>query len=296
MRFIGCCVVVTAICLFSGIKNVSGQTNQTDICIAGTAKYNFISKINSVSYQISVALPFNYSPSDSLGYPVMYLLDGDPNLPMAALIQRNMSYDHEVPDIIMVGIGYPVDNFLATRSFRIFDFTPTDNPKIDSEMTASHHMKMTTGGAPEFLKVLEKEIIPLIERNYQTNHDRALAGHSLGGVFALYALFHKPALFQKYLISSPSLYWNDFEMAGEEADFYASNPTGMQARIFITTGSLEPDPMMPDMKQFVKTLRLRQYKDLEITESVFQDETHLSVMPFAISKGLRAIYKQKNEK
>ncbi len=202
-------------------ENAFGQSRQTEIYIAGTLMHQFVSNTNSVPYRVSVALPFNYLPFDTTRYPVMYVLDGDPNLPMAALIQRNMSYDHEVPDVIMVGIGYQVDNFLSTRSFRMLDYTPSHVAKIDSEMTASHHMKMVSGGAPDFLQVLEKEIIPYIENNFKTNKDRSLAGHSLGGLFTLYTLFHEPALFQRYLISSPSLYWNDFEMLGEETEYHS---------------------------------------------------------------------------
>jgi predicted alpha/beta superfamily hydrolase len=272
-----------------------GQSGQTAICMAGTVIHQFVSKTNSVPYRISIALPFNYLPSDTTRYPVMYVLDGDPNLPMAALIQRNMSYDHEVPDVIMVGIGYQVDNFLSTRSFRVLDYTPSHVAKIDSEMTASHHMKMVTGGAADFLQILEKEIIPYIETNYKTNKDRSLAGHSLGGLFALYALFHEPALFQKYLISSPSLYWNDFEMLGEETEYYGSRHKILQARIFISAGSLEPDPMTPDIKQLVNLIRQRHYQGLEITEYVFPEETHLSVIPFSLSRGMRIIYSQKSE-
>jgi predicted alpha/beta superfamily hydrolase len=272
-----------------------GQSGQTAICMAGTVIHQFVSKTNSVPYRISIALPFNYLPSDTTRYPVMYVLDGDPNLPMAALIQRNMSYDHEVPDVIMVGIGYQVDNFLSTRSFRVLDYTPSHVAKIDSEMTASHHMKMVTGGAADFLQILEKEIIPYIETNYKTNKDRSLAGHSLGGLFALYTLFHEPALFQKYLISSPSLYWNDFEMLGEETEYYGSRHKILQARIFISAGSLEPDPMTPDIKQLVNLIRQRHYQGLEITEYVFPEETHLSVIPFSLSRGMRIIYSQKSE-
>jgi uncharacterized protein len=271
------------------------QSGQTEICIAGTLMHEFVSKTNSVPYRISIALPFNYVPSDSTRYPVMYVLDSDPNLPMAALIQRNMSYDHEVPDVIMVGIGYQVDNFLSTRSFRVLDYTPSHVAKIDSEMTVSHHMKMVTGGAADFLQVLEKEIIPYIETNYKTNKDRSLAGHSLGGLFALYTLFHEPALFQKYLISSPSLYWNDFEMLGEETEYYGSHHKSLLVRIFISDGSLEPDPMTPDIKQLVNLLRQRHYQGLEITEYVFPEETHLSVVPFSFSRGMRNIYSQKSE-
>ena len=272
-----------------------GQSGQTELCIAGTVMHQFVSMTNSVPYRISVALPFNYLPSDTTRYPVLYVLDGDPNLPMAALIQRNMSYDHEVPDVIMVGIGYQVDNFLSTRSFRVLDYTPSHVAKIDSEMTASHHMKMVTGGSADFLQVLEKEIIPYIENNYKTNKGRSLAGHSLGGLFALYTLFHKPELFQKYLISSPSLYWNDFEMLGEETEYYSGRHKRLQARIFISAGSLEPDPMTPDIKQLVNLLRQRGYQGLEITENIFQGETHLSVIPFSFSRGMRNIYSQKLE-
>jgi predicted alpha/beta superfamily hydrolase len=276
-------------------ENAFSQSRQTEICIAGTAMHQFVSKTNSVPYQISIALPFNYLPSDTTRYPVMYILDGDPNLPMAALIQRNMSYDHEVPDVIMVGIGYQVDNFLSTRSFRMLDYTPSHVAKIDSEMTASHHMKMVTGGAFDFLQVLEKEIIPYIESNFKTNKDRSLAGHSLGGLFTLYTLFHEPALFQRYLISSPSLYWNDFEMLGEETEYYGGGHKRLQARIFISAGSLEPDPMTPNINQLVNLLRQRRYQGLEITEYVFQDETHLSVIPYSFGRGMRIIYSQKLE-
>jgi predicted alpha/beta superfamily hydrolase len=286
---------IGAFCFFAFQENSFGQTGQTEICIAGTVVHQFVSKINSVPYRISVALPFNYLPSDTTRYPVMYVLDGDPNLPMAALIQRNMSYDHEVPDVIMVGVGYQVANFLSTRSFRVLDYTPSHVAKIDSEITASHHMKMVTGGAADFLQVLEKEIIPYIENNYKTNKDRSLAGHSLGGLFALYTLFHEPALFQKYLISSPSLYWNDSEMLGEETEYYNGRHKILQARIFISAGSLEPDPMAPDIKQLVNLLRQRHYQGLEITEYIFQDETHLSVIPYSFSRGMRIIYFQKPE-
>ena len=287
--------VVAVIYFFAYPENAFSQSGQTGICIAGTVMHQFVSKTNSVPYQISVALPFNYLSSDSTRYPVMYVLDGDPNLPMAALIQRNMSYDHEVPDVIMVGIGYQVDNFLSTRSFRILDYTPSHVAKIDSEMTTSHHMKMVTGGAVDFLQVLEKEIIPYIENNYKTNKDRSLAGHSLGGLFTLYTLFHEPELFQKYLISSPSLYWNDFEMLGEESEYYGGRHKRLQARIFISAGSLEPDPMAPNIKQLVNLLRQRHYQGLEITEYVFQGETHLSVIPYSFSRGMRIIYSQKLE-
>jgi predicted alpha/beta superfamily hydrolase len=283
-------MTISFFCFIYCHTKVAGQNMQAEVCIAGTMAHSFISKINAQAYQLSISLPFNYSAADTIHYPVMYILDSDPNLPLAALIQRNMSYDHEVPDVILVGVGYQVSDFLASRPFRMLDYTPTRVPKIDSEMTANHHMKMVSGGAYNFLRVLEEEVIPYIEKSYKTNNDRSLAGHSFGGLFAVYTLFHKPALFKKYLISSPSLEWDDREMLKEETQFYDAEHTALKAKVFISVGSIEPEPMVPDMNKLVKVLRNRNYKELELTDYIFEDETHLSVIPFALSKGMRNLY------
>ena len=288
MKFIRATVIF--LCFFHCHLPVIGQNTRAEVCIEGTFTYSFISKINAQSYQISIALPFSYSLTDTFHYPVMYVLDSDPNLPLAALIQRNMSYDHEVPDIIMVGVGYPVDNFLSSRPFRMLDYTPTHVPKVDSELTANHHLKMVSGGASNFLRVMEEEVIPYIEKSYKASDDRCLAGHSFGGLFTVYALFHTASLFNKYLISSPSLDWDNFETLRQETQFYDAGHRNLQVKVFVSSGSLEPDPMIPDTKEFVKRLRNRNYSGLELTEFIFKDETHLSVIPFAISKGMRTIY------
>jgi uncharacterized protein len=91
-------------------------------------------------------------------------------------------------------------------------------------MTANHHLKMVSGGADKFLRVVKEEIIPFVDHSYRTNQDRALAGHSFGGLFCAYVLFHHPDFFNRYLISSPSLDWDDDEIFREEAQFYHSAP------------------------------------------------------------------------
>jgi predicted alpha/beta superfamily hydrolase len=55
------------------------------------------------------------------------------------------------------------------------------------------------------VSVLRDEIIPLVERSYRITDDRGIMGHSLGGLFAAYALFEAPDLFRRYGILSPSL-------------------------------------------------------------------------------------------
>ena len=113
---------------------LQAQVTDNIFTIHNLDTHNFISAINDQPYQITIALPPGYFPSDTATYPVIYILDGDPDLPLAALIQRDMSYGHELPDMIMVGIGYQVADFLSSRPFRTLDYTPTHAPKIDSIM------------------------------------------------------------------------------------------------------------------------------------------------------------------
>jgi predicted alpha/beta superfamily hydrolase len=157
-------------------------------------------------------------------------------------------------------------------------------------MTANHHLHMVSGGADKFLRVIREEIIPYIDHTYRTNQDRGLAGHSFGGLFVAYALFHQPDLFSRYLISSPSLDWDDEEIFREETQFYHSAHPTHSAKIFICGGSLEPDPMIPDIERLKALLVQRNYTGWQVSEQIFSNETHLSVLPFALSRGLRAIY------
>ncbi len=39
--------------------------------------------------------------------------------------------------------------------------------------------------------------------------------------------------------------------------------------------------------------RQRHYQGLEMSEWIFQDETHLSVIPYSLSRGMRIIYSRK---
>lgn len=260
--------------------------------ITGISQYDFVSSINHEPYRITIALPFGYSSKDTIHYPVMYVLDGDPNLPLAALIQWNMTYDGEVPNIILVGIGYQVPDFMATVPYRTRDLTPTLDPRADSEMTAHHHVQMVSGGADRFLRVMTEEIMPFIGRHYKVSGDRALAGHSFGGLFAAHVLLTRPGLFDRYLISSPSLDWDGGEIKKEELSYFSAGNRSLKARVFISAGSAEPDSMVPDVRELTGTLTGRKYDGLELTTEIFDGETHLSVIPFAMSKGLRALYKK----
>jgi hypothetical protein len=141
----------------------------------------------------------------------------------------------------------------------------------------------------EFLQFIRNDLVPYIERTYNVSQDRAWFGYSFGGLFGTYALFNDDGLFGRFTIGSPSLWRASQTIKGAEQSFAAAGKP-ISAKVFFSVGLLEPGGMVGDLRVFIGTLEQRHYKDLEYQVHYFEDETHLSVIPVTISKGLRYIY------
>src|SRR5690606_24635364 len=203
-------------------------------------------------------------------------------------MQRMFTLFREMPDVIVVGVGYPVQFFQETFAPRWHDLTPWQHPGLDASESAKRGMELRSGGAPEFLRFIRSQVIPFVDENYRTTGDRTLYGHSFGGLFALYTLFEAPDLFGRYAISSPSLNFTAdpvFEL--EEA--YADAHDTLPVRVFLSYGSEEDQISMPAAR-LADVLGKREYEGLELQVHVFQDETHVSVFPAAFSRALRWLY------
>src|SRR6185503_18883049 len=102
-------------------------------------------------------------------------------------------------DLIVVGV---------TNTDRTRDLSPV---KSSDKNAAGELQFPTSGGADNFLKFFETELIPEIEKKYRVQPYRILAGHSLGGLFAIHAMIAKPGLFNSYVAVSPALQWENAE-------------------------------------------------------------------------------------
>ncbi|HLO37520.1 MAG TPA: alpha/beta hydrolase-fold protein, partial [Lacibacter sp.] len=67
----------------------------------------------------------------------------------------------------------------------------------------------TTGGSEKFIRFIEKELQPYINKSFKTTGNNMLIGQSLGGLLATEVLSKKPELFSQYVIVSPSLWWDN---------------------------------------------------------------------------------------
>jgi len=257
--------------------------------LADVRSWTMTCQANRRAYQISVALPDGYDKGHA-PYPVLYVTDANAEFGLAVETARLLASGKDIPGLVIVGIGYPNpgQGFRASGTPRTFDLTPT------AVAAKNPGPARPSGGAPEFLRCLRSELVPRIEKDFNVSHeDRALAGHSFGGLFATYALFHNEGLFQRFLIASPSLWWDNHVTLSME-DAYAASTPSLPARVFLSVGALEETtsgfPMTSDMKAFGERLKARHYQGLEIETQIFDGDDHVSVVGAAFSHGLRAIY------
>ena len=154
--------------------------------------FSVASKETGTSYHIYVRLPEGYEANPEKKYPVVYLLDGDSLFPLLAPTQLFLTYDDNLPEVVLVGIAY--GGFDTSINRRDIDFSATSN---NQERPA---------GAPKFLQFLTNELLPLTEQRYRTDPgQRILIGQSRAAYFVIYSAFADPALFKGRIASNPGM-------------------------------------------------------------------------------------------
>jgi predicted alpha/beta superfamily hydrolase len=218
----------------------------------------------------------------------VYVTDGVAMFPMVVSTAAMMILLAELPEMIVVGIGHHIGpvwgNLAAMQKWGVAKtkhLTPTMVPEGAGTVG---------GGAEKYLRFICEELIPLIDSKYATNpENRTLLGHSLGGLFTLYALFQHPETFNRYIAGSPSLWWDNGVLFKYEREF-AEGRSGLAAKVFISVGFLEPEYMVTRVKQMADTLKSRNYNGLELTHALLDGETHMSCIGHAMNLGLQLIF------
>lgn len=223
-------------------------------------------------YRIMISLPEGDVPYTG-GYPVIYLLDGNAYFPAFHAAKRAQD---RLRGSILVAIGYPSDTPLDFVR-RAFDLSPP---------VPEARNKPPQGGQDLFLEFIEKRLMPKVAERFKVDQDqRSLVGHSFGGMFAIYAQFTRPALFQHVVAVSPSLWWRDRYLLAPERAFTRRAHAGEVDLTHSSLTLLIGDREMPQEIQDARALQLRlqnlsQYgmrSDFQIEPG----EDHMSV-PFRI--------------
>jgi uncharacterized protein len=255
-------------------------------------------------FQVSIALPQSYANEHAADrkYPTIYLLDGNFYFGTITEICRAMPFCGSMPEVIVVGIGYPIEEsvgqmdaaFKQIWGARGRDLTPVADEEWEQEQIERMGVEyIASGGASSFLQFMKKELIPLIDTEYRTDSShRILAGPSFGGLFVLHALFHEPSLFHGYVASSPSLWFGDKAIFTTEAD-YAQNHDDLAASLFLSVGQKEEKAgsgMVSDLFKFSALLESRKYGGMTVKNQVFNDLNHCESIAPGLLLGIKAVF------
>jgi predicted alpha/beta superfamily hydrolase len=209
-------------------------------------------------------------------YPVLYMTDGDAHIGHTASTIDFLNGNGRMSELIVVGV---------TNTDRTRDLTPT---KSTNKNAAGELQFPTAGGADNFLKFFETELIPLIEKQYRVHPYRVLAGHSLGGLFAIHTMITKPGLFNSYVAVSPSLQWENGETL-RRAEDYLKNQKELRATLYVSLGN-EQGGIKENFESFREFLPKTSIKNFEWQAERMDDEDHGTVVLRSHYAALRKIY------
>lgn len=236
------------------------------------AQFTFDSQILGTAREVNVWLPPDYAESDQR-YNVLYVLDGGLDqdfIHIAGLGQLGaLSWTYE--PLIVVGVR---------SNDRQHELTPpAADPRYVQEFPRA-------GGAADFRRHLETELIPLIDARYRTGERRALVGESLAGLFVIDTVLKQPDLFQDYIAISPSLWWDDRALARDAAALAgAQNYAGRRLFLAVANegGTMQDgiDRVRGALSQSALEIR---YSDRSASE------THATIYHNAVLDALRALY------
>jgi len=254
-----------------------------------------------------VGLPPGYAANPGKSWPALVVTDGNVTFPVAFDAARNLASQGDIAGLIVVSVGTPVEEGDSSWTRRrIFEFSPPDWDRNDTfgklvtSTCAAFKSKpdRCTGGAPAFLDLIVKEILPRVQAKYRVDmNDLGLFGLSAGGFFVTWVTFQAASPFSKYIISSPATAYGDGAALRLEKQF-AETHKDLKARIYMASGGLEMEnPMLEGIGHIVSgmiqlgaALRSRNYPGLSLTMEVHPGMGHSDAAPTTLNRGIRVLY------
>lgn len=240
-------------------------------------------------YPVWVALPASYASNPAKHYPVLYVTDALYSFPLVRSVRNLVGQQGtNIEDFILVGL--PPQEGLSSKQSRSRDYTPSEPVR---STPGYYSDDVSYGGAAHYRDFVADHVLPMIDARYRTDPARrTFAGHSYGGLFGAYVLTTRPDMFSTYILSSPSLWFDQHLLPRLQDEAKApANPT----RVLLSVGSYEtvkPGPrystgndMLQQSAEFAQQLQ-RGGRNLQVENIVVDGEDHLTVYPRVITRAL----------
>lgn len=263
-----CSAVLSLLCCTAALAE---PARQPPVTLDGTEQW-LMHNAAGTPYRIMISLPEGELPWTG-ARSVLYILDANAYFPGFHAAKRGLKAYRQS---IIVGIAYPGSdplNFLR----RSYDFSP---PAPDGLNTPPQ------GGQDELLDFIEHQLMPAVAERFEVDpHQQSLFGHSFGGMFALYTLFTRPALFDHLVAASPSQWWSDRFLLQHEQDFtqkVAEQPELVtHTSLALIVAERDSPATREDANALAQRLQPLSIHGLRVSEQLIQGEDHMSV-PYRI--------------
>ena len=277
---------IALIIFLAAISIVANAQNEESILIG--KKATIFSNILKENRKIWIYNPGQTAINPVAGkrYPVVYVLDGDAHfLSTVGMIQQlsQANGNAVLPEMIVVGI----ENTNRLRDLTPSLVTPGNNASVNP-----------------FVNFLKTELMPYVDKNYNTAPYRILIGHSLGGLTAIDILTNSPELFNAYIAIDPSMWYDDEKFLNNTIS-QIRNKNLKSTRLFIGTANTMPGGMtLADLgkdksagTQHIRSIfKLDKFikgnsgTGLKYLLKYYENESHISVPLISEYDGLRFIF------
>ena len=217
---------------------------------------SIVANSNGTTYPLNIYLPPGLAAIRNT-VPVIYLLDGDSRIAAVVdIVERTEAR------VIVVGIG--------NEAMRGRDYVPANGCTSGG------------GGQAAYLDFIRFQLAPSIETNFGGDpRRRILLGHSHGGSFVLYALFHEAPTtrhFAAYLASDASIDCMSGTVYGWEEDYAIVYPM-LPVRLHISYGANTAN------QAFSEKVQQRRYTDLAMASKAYGGG-HIGMIPAAFTDAI----------
>jgi hypothetical protein len=218
------------------------------------------------------------APAGSRGpWDCVLVMDGDFLFDPAAEAARSLQAEGTIGPTAVVGIGYGA-GFGRPGNFRGRDYTPTASADEPS-----------SGGADRFLAYLVRTLWPELAGRHPLREDRrAVAGHSLGSLLVLHALFQPRPFFNAALASAPSIWWDNRSILGLVSRLRDRQPS-LDGSLYLCAGTADTPSMEADLALLEGQLAARPFGGLTVRSERFPERDHYDSAPVAMRAGLATL-------
>ncbi|WP_299393050.1 alpha/beta hydrolase-fold protein [uncultured Gelidibacter sp.] len=221
-------------------------------------------KLNSTR-DIKIQLPKNYDPESDLKYPVILVFDGDYLFEPVVGQVAFQTYFDKMPEAIVVG--------LVQGKQRFYDSFHDEVSGLPIEFGA------------KFFEFITLELMPYIDRNFNTSKFKVAVGHDLMANFMNSFLLKDEPLFKAYINLSP-----DFK--GKMVENVSNRLKWLKEDVFyyMVTSDKDIAPIRSDIKNADQELQQLDNKALKYYFEDFKDDSHYTLVTGALSQALDKIF------